>query len=257
MRSILAVTILFLLFTIDSVFPQPIPPSPKTPSSQQQDQTETAEETETAEKTLDFSDTGRPGQQTAGESRRGCNNLHHPLQALVPISHSGKTISAHPSFWVYFPYNNKQVDRIEFIVQNEDREDIWRSQSQINTLTGYQSFSLPETTEPLKIGEWYRWYVKVYCGSQTASSQYVQGWVKRVPLSSELYIKLQDNPQLSHQAHGVNGIWYDAIDSLLDLHHLQPSNISWEKDWQNLLQAKGVRLNNLPYIGATLEAIKH
>ena len=259
MRSILVLITILWLLAIDSTSAQLIPSSPKIAHSQQPEQPQKrkkTETTETTEKPLDFSDTGRPGQQTAGESRSGCRNLDRPLKALLPVSHSGKTVSARPSFWVYFPYDSEHIERVEFIVQNEAREDVWRSHPQVNTTTGYQNFALPKAAKPLEVGEWYRWYVKVYCQSQVASTQYVQGWVKRVPLSSKLYVQLQDLPQRSHQAYGTAGIWYDAIDSLLERYHFQPSNLSLEKDWQNLLRAKGVKLHNLPYIGATFEAIE-
>ncbi|MGK7895213.1 MAG: DUF928 domain-containing protein, partial [Xenococcus sp. (in: cyanobacteria)] len=57
---------------------------------------------ETEEEPLDFSDTGRSGQQTAGETRSGqCGDVSIPLTALVPSSNSGKTIATHPQLWFY------------------------------------------------------------------------------------------------------------------------------------------------------------
>ena len=209
----------------------------------------------TSETLLDFSDTGRPGQQTAGESRGSCINADNNLEAIIPASHSGKTISGHPRFWVYFPYASHQVSHVEFIVQNEAREDIWRSQLNVEDDTGYKSFSIPETEAPLKVGQWYRWYVKIYC-DRLASAKYVQGWVTRVPLLSKLYLELQQQPQLSHQIYGNHGIWYDAIDRLITVYQSEPHNMALERDWQNLIRAKGVELQQLPPIETTYEAVK-
>lgn len=212
--------------------------------------------TQTEEQPLDFSDTGRPGQQTAGESRGSCASLDAPIEAVIPVSHSGKTTLAHPSFWVYFPYSTISSHRVEFILQDESREDIWRSQPQpLNRDRGYQRFSLPTQAPPLKEEVWYRWYVKVYCGSQTASAQYVQGWVKRVPLSSRLYVTLQ-NQQPQSQIYATHGIWYDAVDSILNVEQNQPGNLNLERDWRNLIEAKGVKLENLPGINSIYEAVK-
>lgn len=204
---------------------------------------------------LDFSDTGRPGQQTAGESRGSCVNAEDNLEAIIPVSHSGKTVSGHPRFWVYFPYTSHQISHVEFIVQNEAREDVWRSQLEIENDTGYKSFSIPETEAPLEIGQWYRWYVKVYC-DRFASAGYVQGWVNRIPLLSRLYLELQETSRLSHQIYGNHGIWYDAIDRLLSAYQSEPDNLALERDWQNLIRAKGVELQQLPQVKSSYEAVK-
>ena len=241
----------------NSAFARSIEPAKFLISSDKKDaKTKKTEPPEQEEKPLDFSDTGRPGQQTAGESRGGCVNSDSKLEAVVPVSHAGKTVSTHPSFWVYLPYNNKQVDRVEFILQNEAREDVWRSQFEANKNTGYKSFSLPKSAPPLQVGQWYRWYVKVYCRSNTASAQYVQSWVKRVPLTSKLYLELQEQCRLPHKILGNYGIWYDSVDRLIQEYQRQPTNIALEQDWQNLLQAKGVELQSLPNVGASYEAVK-
>ena len=208
------------------------------------------------EKPLDFSDTGRPGQQTAGESRGNCVNLDSRLEALVPSSHAGKTISGHPSFWVYLPFSDKQIYRVEFILQNEAREDVWRSQLKANKDVGYKKFSLPKTASPLKVGEWYRWYVKVYCQSHTASTQYVQSWIQRIPLTSQLHLELQQQSQLAHKTFGHHGVWYDTVDSLIQEFQREPNDMALERDWQNLIKAKGVELQALPPVGVSYEAVK-
>ena len=247
---------LFWLFS-NSAFARSIEPADFLVSSDRQDaETKKKEPPKKEEKPLDFSDTGRPGQQTAGESRGGCVNADSKLEAIVPISHAGKTVSSHPSFWVYLPYNNKQISHVEFILQNEAREDVWRSQIEATENIGYKGFSLPKTAPPLQVGQWYRWYVKVYCESDTASAQYVQSWVKRIPLTSKLYLELQEQSQLPYEILGNYGIWYDSVDRLIQKYQRYPTNIALEQDWQNLIQAKGVELQSLPNVGASYEAVK-
>ncbi|MEM7590250.1 MAG: DUF928 domain-containing protein [Cyanobacteria bacterium P01_A01_bin.83] len=203
---------------------------------------------------LDFSGTGRPGQQTAGESRGSCANASN-FQALLPVSRTGKTVLKHPRFWVYFPEALTQKSQVEFVVQNEAREDVWRSRLQLDREPGYKSFTLPNTAAPLEIGQWYRWYVKIYCDSQVASAQYVQGWVSRIPLNSQLHLELIDNPQGHHLIYGNHRIWYDAVDQLLSNYQSNPLNLSLEQDWQNLIGAIGVDLQGLPSIGGSYEAV--
>jgi len=256
MGSIKTLAIAFLLFCVGSASAETIEQQATLYVSKEREaKTKKDNGNKKKRESLDFSDTGRPGQQTAGESRGNCPNTEGSLEAVVPNSHAGKTVSAHPNFWVYFPYDAKQVSHVEFVLQNEAREDIWRSQFKMDLDIGYKSFSLPKTAPPLKIGEWYRWYVKVYCDSRTASAQYVQSWVNRVPLTSRLYLELQEELN-SHQTYGNYGIWYDAIDHLFKAYQHQPSSLVLEQDWQNLIEARGVELQNLPQVGANYKAVK-
>ncbi len=256
MGSITALIIALLLLYTDSALAQSIEQQISVSSNQEDAKTPKKEPPKKEEKPLDFSDTGRPGQQTAGESRGNCPNFDSKVEAVVPTSHAGKTVSSHPRFWVYFPYNSPQISYVEFILQNEAREDIWRSQFKLDKDIGYKSFSLPKTESPLEVGQWYRWYVKVYCQSHTASAQYVQSWVKRVPLTSRLYLELQQESSPPYVTYSNYGIWYDAIDGLLEEYQRHPSNLSLEQDWQNLIKAKGVELNSLPNVEAIYEAVK-
>jgi len=187
MRSILTTIIACLLLQPVSVTAQSLSEqqvSPVSDSEQQNSKTAKRNSNNNRQESLDFSGTGRPGQQTAGESRGNCANTGR-LEALLPVSKSGKTVLGHPSFWVYFSDTFPQGSQVEFILQNEAREDIWRSRSLLDTKPGYKKFALPETEKALEIGQWYRWYVKVYCDSQMASASYVQGWVNRIDLSSQ------------------------------------------------------------------------
>ncbi len=214
-----------------------------------------ARESKNKQQPLDFSDTGRPGQQTAGESRGECIYTEHNLSAVIPTSHSGKTTLGNPRFWVYFPYTRQQVSQIEFVIQNEAREDVWRSQVKNRDNQGYRSFSMPATAAPLEVDRWYRWYVKVYCGrDRDDSTDYVQGWVRRVPLLSQMYLELQQESMPSHKIYGEGGIWYDAIDNLLTLYKSDPGNMRLERDWHNLIEAQGVSLDFLPQVGASYKA---
>lgn len=242
MRSILTTVIACSILSFSSAHStEQKPQADRSPSSDKKPQ---PSKKERSTESLDFSGTGRPGQQTAGESRGSCSSGIKPIEAILPQSNSGKTVSGHPRIWVYFPETAK-ITEVEFVIQDESRQDFWRSRSTLNSPSEYQSFGLPTTENPLPVDRWYRWYVKLYCGDEVASVQYVQGWIRRVPLSAELHLALQQNQHQEHLAYGERHIWYDAIDRLLVSYHNNP-NLTLEQDWRNLLGAKGVELNRLP-----------
>ena len=258
MKSILSIILTFMLLPYISLAAERSSERDTSEdTSKEKPQSQPKQPKEESEEPLDFSGTGRPGQQTAGESRGSCvDAVREPIGALLPVSHAGKTVASHPSFWLYFPESATGFSHIEFVIQNEAREDIWRSRFAPNFAAGYQKFSLPTSEPPLKTGQWYRWYAKIYCEDGRASAQYVQGWVERSPLTSQLHVELQDNAKGAHRVYGQHGIWYDAIDRLLSAYKNNPQSLSLASDWRNLVEAKGVELHCLPNVRGSYEAVK-
>ena len=180
------------------------------------------------------------------------------MQAVIPTSHVGKTVLGHPNFWVYFPTSSSQIDRLEFVLQNEAREDIWRTPISLDSegstvnvnheKSNYKNFSLPSSEPPLKTGQWYRWYVKVYCKSQIASSHYVQGWINRIPLNSALHMDLEQKKQRLYKVYGSHGVWYDAVNHILKASQHNPDDLNLKENWQKLLEAAGLCSSQLPAV---------
>ncbi|MGF1542620.1 MAG: DUF928 domain-containing protein [Pleurocapsa sp.] len=203
-------------------------------------------QTNTEEEVLDFSGTGRPGQQTAGDSRGTCPPVDINLTAIVPTSNFGKTLAQHPSFWFYIPYQPEQIAQAQFVLQDQQRNTVFQTPVNLPSTPGYIKFSLPTTAPSLALGKSYRWYLKLYCDrsivSQRNTPLFVQGWIERVPSSSSLYLKLNQSTQKSYLVYGDHGIWYDAVNELLSLHLLDADNLTLQRDWLKLTQAKGVNL---------------
>jgi hypothetical protein len=193
---------------------------------------------------LDFSATGRPGQRTAGGSRNNCFNSNFSLTAFLPSSHLGKTVSERPTFWFYSPYFSQSKLLGEFVLQDEQRNDIYRIPFVLDrpTIDRLISFSAPETTAPLQIDRSYRWYFKVYCTPERSSSPiFVQGWVQRVALEPIVKLKLE-NTSRPDLVYAENGIWYDALNYLVQMRLSKPNSPTLQNDWKKLLTAKGVEL---------------
>ena len=228
-----------------------VSPSPQNSSSSQENTT-----TETEAEPLDFSDTGRPGQQTAGETRqRNCPDVSFPVTALVPSSNTGKTIAARPTFWFYVPYLVKDVNKVEFVIQDANRRDISRQTWQPQNIPGYLNVRLLETSPLLETSKSYRWYFKVYCQDNGDSAPiFVQGWIDKVVPNANLswQVKLEKSP---HMIYAQQELWFDAINSLLHYYAIVPQNSGIKKDWEKLIKAQGVNLE-LPEPNATNLVVK-
>lgn len=189
----------------------------------------------------DFAGVERPGRQTSGDSRAQCPKKSMDLTALMPQSHTGKTVQERPTFWIYVPYTAQEIARGEFSLQREDRSDVYRASFNLPPTPGFVRVSLPDSVPPLSKNQPYRWYFKLYCQSSLAevdksfSPTFVQGWVERVEAPTPM-----DAPW---PLYAQEKIWYDAIASLANLRLQNPQDPQLAQDWQNLLEAKGVDLS--------------
>jgi hypothetical protein len=190
------------------------------------------------QESLDFSATGKPGQRTAGGSRSNCTGDRFNLIALLPKSHWGKTVNERPTFWLYISSLPKSEIVGELVLQDESRNDIDRLPVRLSQNSQLVGLKLPETSTPLTVDRWYRWYFKIYCSS---SPIFVQGWIKRVVLDTTTESKIRKTNR-QDMIYAQEGIWYDAVNHLAQLVLSYPESSIIRQDWQKLLTSRGVDL---------------
>ena len=209
---------------------------------------------QTAQEKPDFSGDGRSGRRTGGGSRNSCLSKEPPLTALAPINNWGKTVLEHPTFWFYVPYSAQEASLGEFILQEEEGKDVYRTRFTLPGNPGFVSVTIPPTATALEINKSYRWYFKLYCSQQKSSgSNFVEGWVQRVELTPVLEQQLKAASGQEYIVYANNLIWYDAIANLAKLRQQNTSNSTLDRDWNNLLQLRGIaleQLNQKPFVGS-------
>lgn len=205
----------------------------------------------------DFSGDGRPGRRAGGGSRSPCPSKDIPLNALIPVTNSGKTVAAHPTFWVYVPYSPQEVNAGEFVLQDENYNDVYRTPVTLPKTPGLVSLNIPPREQPLEINKWYFWSFKIYCQPQKLSAPvFVEGWVQRIAPTPELERQLKATATRDYFVYANNGIWYDAIARLAELRRDRPPNAMRDRDWTQLLSLRGIgleRLNQKPIIGSAIQ----
>jgi Domain of Unknown Function (DUF928) len=203
-------------------------------------------------------DRSAPGNRGEGASR-GCTIGTRPLTALVPMERVtteqssnepeltqvwGLTSQERPSFWFYVPYEPAAVQSLEFVLQDEQEETLYRSEIPIPEQSGMVSVTLPPTAPTLIEGKAYHWFfkAKTKCATQqTPTLSYVEGWVQRQALSPALRERLQQAlPQEQAELYAQNGIWYDALHSVAERWRLNPTDTALVQEWRELLGAIGL-----------------
>jgi len=188
-----------------------------------------------------FDEDGRPRKREGGGSRGECLVENKPpLTALVPHTGVGLTVSESPTFLFYVPYTLTPEHSVEFVLK-EGKTYVY--QTQIlgeGTSPGFVSFRLPSTVS-LDADKNYDWHFVVYCDSQNKDKfVFVNGSVRRVE-RPELKRQLESaTPLESITLYATEGIWYEAVTGLAELHRAAPQDDQLRSNWAGLLQSVGL-----------------
>lgn len=216
---------------------------------------------------------GAAGDRGGGAASRGCGNSEQSLMALVPsyqqtISLNKEenipvtkvwalTTSEHPTFWFFIPYERSEIATMEFVLKDESQnpsKTIYRNFLSKPERPGIISVSTDTKSLPLEISQkkqqkMYHWFfkVRVQCTpQQPANLHFVEGWIERTDLNSELSDRVEQLTSLEKVAfYAEKGIWYNAVTNLaeLGLTNSKDNKVNFSAEWKSLLQS--VDLENL------------
>ncbi|NJP12416.1 MAG: DUF928 domain-containing protein [Leptolyngbyaceae cyanobacterium RU_5_1] len=192
------------------------------------------------------------GRKRGGASRGPCRQFES-LAALAPTQDGivwGQTVSDRPTFWFYLPSPLTDKTPIEFMLQDAAGNEVYSTRLTIpNTKSGLIHLSLPATAKPLQIGQSYVWAFSVDCDPSRPSIS-VTGNIQRVALDAAVQRRLQGAPSLEHaKVYAANGIWYEALNTLADLHRGNPNQRQLAAAWTSLLQQVDLKsLAPVPFV---------
>jgi Domain of Unknown Function (DUF928) len=206
----------------------------------------------------DGSSRGRPTSRKGTGSRGDCPPVNIPLTALIPENNQALTVSAHPRFWVFVPYKSADIIAGEFVLQDENDNDIYRTKFTPPETPGIVNIDLKKSA-PLQTNTNYQWYFKLYCSQQKLSNPvFVKGLIKRTAINPEVEKKLQiaHTSQERFNIYFQNNIWYEAVTELATMYAHKAEKHNFLNNWFSLL--KSVDLENLtsqPIIGDLKESL--
>lgn len=199
---------------------------------------------------------GRPTRRRGMGNRNDCPTTDIPLTALIPEKQVGKVVEANPTFWLFIPYESSKIPKGEFVLQDENHNDVYRRDFPINKGEGIVGVSLASKTS-LETNKIYQWYFKLYCeDSESTTPIYVRGWVQRVALQPQQKQQLSQltSPRQRATFYANNGIWYSAFTEIAKICLSNPQNKSIAKDLSQLLSDVGLKdLSNKPIVGEISE----
>ncbi|WP_421654746.1 DUF928 domain-containing protein [Leptothermofonsia sp. ETS-13] len=197
------------------------------------------------------------GRYRGGASRGSCPQVELPLTALVPFEQKlafkeqgepiinvwGLTVSEHPTFWFYVPYENGSTYLAEFVLQDEDEVDVYRSAIALSDRSGIVSVQMPSTAPALELNKPYHWFFKIYCNQNKKDAPiFVEGMVQRVSLGNADTQQIEPIDSLAKaDFYAQKGIWYDTVTTLANLRYSKPTDPTLTANWTSLLQSIGLK----------------
>lgn len=184
---------------------------------------------------------GLPGRRAGSGTRGACSQIPAAqvgsMVAFMPQSNLGTTTSDYPTLAWYVP--TTQATTATFVLLDEQQHEIYSTEMNLLGQPGILRVVLPSSIPPLKTGMNYRWKFVLTCDSDEPSNNLLtEGWLQRVVLDETVQQQLQSASLRERAAiYAREGVWYDALSTLMMLRQSQPNNAALTKDWQSLLES--------------------
>ncbi|MEQ8969249.1 MAG: DUF928 domain-containing protein [Coleofasciculus sp. C1-SOL-03] len=170
--------------------------------------------------------------------------------ALVPESLIGKTLEKYPKLFWYMPPTTASA--VEFVLKDANEEEVYRVNYSLDQLaTGetqmprIMSLAIPTSAHltPLKTNQLYYWQLVLVCDPLERSADIVVGGgIKRVEPSLTLKMRIQQaTPQERVALYAKELLWYDTLETLVELHRDFPNDRNVQTAWNKLLRSVGLQ----------------
>jgi Domain of Unknown Function (DUF928) len=162
------------------------------------------------------------------------------MVGVMPQSFYGTTVSERPTVLVYLP--DTEAQEVMFSLKDE-ANNVHYSVTVPVTEAGVYAFQMPIDVNPLEVGQNYHWFAALkFDQGLTPSSPYVEGWIKRIELPTQLADSLaQDDVLAAAKALGEAGVWYDSVAKLAILRSSQPQSEAIATHWLEILSSVGLQ----------------
>jgi hypothetical protein len=187
------------------------------------------------------------------QGRCPCLRGNYAPTALVPASGAAETIAAKPTVFWYMPpvsSENALLPGVEFVLEDSSKQMVFSTQYSLPKLPegivaspSIMSLSLANS-KPLKLGQEYQWSLSIRCDSQSidrSQDDFTEGRLKRVKPDPTLEQRLlQATPSERVAIYAQAGLWYETVDSLLQLRRQYPNDKDLAEAWKTLLTTVGL-----------------
>ncbi|HEY9704915.1 MAG TPA: DUF928 domain-containing protein [Allocoleopsis sp.] len=183
-----------------------------------------------------------PGGGNGRESLAFCLPNQGKIALLVPPSGFGTTVSNTPRFFWYMP--NNSANKLRFVVSDKNENDIYtQTLDKVKGKSGIMSAQLPQHIK-LKNGETYNWYIELICATDEELLYDESGLIVikgtfQITSKNEIVKKINNNTDKTTKLanYADAGLWYDTVNTLVELKQQYPKDAQISLAWQKLLKS--------------------
>ena len=183
---------------------------------------------------------GAPAARVGGGTR-GAAVVKRASVAVLAPNHTGSTVSAQPTLYWYL--SEQAPVRIELtLVDDASVKPLIERVLATSPQPGIHAISLKDLGVTLKPGVEYRWHVALVNDAKQRSGDVTSsGTVRLVPEPESLKTQLsQAGGAKAYAAYAEQGLWYDAIDTLMRLINASPGDKQLRDHLDALLSQVGL-----------------
>ncbi|MDJ0508184.1 MAG: DUF928 domain-containing protein [Crocosphaera sp.] len=174
---------------------------------------------------------------TPSENRANTSSHQPDIIPLIPSSNFGLTTAERPIFWINLPETSAQ--QVVLSIKTEGKTHHSQTLISITEKSGLIALQPSPDSPPLEVGKVYQWAAVLVCGERPSPNDpAISAWVHRVPLSKPRNIS---TPLEQAAWYGEQGIWYDALTSLVQVKRSQPNNENLINIWAEFLESAGLQ----------------
>lgn len=186
---------------------------------------------------------GIPGRREGAGTRGRCPG---GLTALIPSSTLGRTVSEKPTIYYYLPAALKTV-WVKFELLDEQDQPLYETTFEMkDTKSGVIGLDLSQFEDApiLEEGKNYHWFLTIRCEPDPfdpSGNIVVDGWINRVALDSSQLEELEQAEPLERlKFYTEEALWYESVETLVQLRLSNPEESSFEERWVELLTSVGL-----------------
>ncbi|MEC4986019.1 MAG: DUF928 domain-containing protein [Oscillatoria sp. PMC 1068.18] len=197
---------------------------------------------------------GKPEGREGGATRGPCIKNNQKLQVLGP-NQGAITASGFPSFFWYMPETNSDdVVEVEFLLEDELGNEVYKTQYQIGAADGVSEnpngimrLDLPSLAEasPLTMAKRYRWEVSLSCGEgfHKQTLQWDRSYIYRDPQKQNIAELIEQENSLEQRIvrYAEAGLWPETLASLHEALLQEPNDPDLKQSWTKLLNSVGLK----------------
>lgn len=155
---------------------------------------------------------------------------------LVTTDNTGLTLAERPTFFIYLPETSAK--QIVLSIREEGTTHHSQTFFPLTGVSGIINLQPSPDSPPLEVGKTYQWAVVLVCGERpNPNDPAIAASVRRI--SSPQSIK-QGTALEQASWYGEQGIWYDALTSLVKARRSQPNNQDLTDIWVQFLESGGL-----------------